>query len=268
MNTIGVDAGGSLVKISYEEKGKLHTKTYPIEEITACLNWLQMLFPEATLKLTGGKSAYLQSIAKQSIQVIDEFQATIKGTRYLLAKEEQQKAPDQFIQVHIGTGTSIFHVTPDSFERLLGTGIGGGTFMGLGKLISGKDTFNQLIELAAQGYSQHSDLLIKDIYAPSPSPLLGDLTASNFGKANSNENASTADHIASLVRMIGETLVLLATQATTAHQLETVVFTGSMLNGNQPLKELINSFRDIMDFNPIFLDKGAYVGAVGALLDV
>ncbi|MGY0693736.1 type II pantothenate kinase [Virgibacillus sp. FSP13] len=267
MNAIGVDAGGSLVKISYEEKGKLHTKTYPIEEITTCLNWLQMLFPDATLELTGGKSAYLQSIAKQRTQLVDEFQATVVGTRYLLATEEQ-KASDHFIQVHIGTGTSIFHVTPDSYERLLGTGIGGGTFMGLGKLISGKDTFNQLIELAAQGNSQHSDLLIKDIYAPSPSPLLGDLTASNFGKANLNESATTADHVASLVRMIGETLVLLATHAATMHQLKTIVFTGSMLNGNRPLKELIASFQDIMDFNSIFLEKGAYVGAIGALLDV
>ncbi|GGB59987.1 type II pantothenate kinase [Lentibacillus populi] len=266
MNAIGVDAGGSLVKISYEEKGKLHTKTYPVEEIFACINWLQILSPDAILKLTGGKSALIQSLVEQKIKLVDEFQATVTGTRYVL-KTEKQSTPDQFIQVHIGTGTSIFYVTPDFYERLLGTGIGGGTFIGLGKLISGKENFNELNELAGQGNSHQSDLLIRDIYAPSPSPLLGSLTASNFGKANLNKDAATADHIASLVRMIGETLVLLATQTAAAHQLKNIVFTGSTLDGNQPLKELIASFQDILDFNPIFLEKGAYVGAIGALLD-
>lgn len=266
MNRIGIDAGGSLVKIAYEENRNLHTKTYPIEEISACLDWLQMLAPDAKLMLTGGKSAHVQSKLQQKHQHVDEFQATVVGTRYLLTKERKH-APDQFIQVHIGTGTSIFHVMPDSFERLLGSGIGGGTLMGLGKLISGENNFNQLLKLAAQGQSQNSDLLIRDIYAPSPSPLTGSLTAANFGKAHLNEDASTADHIASLIRMIGETLILLASQATTAHQLKSMVFTGSTLNGNQPLKTCIKTFQELVDFNPLFLDKGAYVGAIGALLE-
>lgn len=267
MNRIGIDAGGSLVKIAYEEKGYLHTKTYPITEIAICLNWLHMLAPKANLILTGGKSAHVQSLLQQKGQRVDEFQATIEGTRYLLEKEIQQ-TPDHFIQVNVGTGTSIFHVMPDSFERLLGSGIGGGTLMGLGKLISAKCSFDRLIELAAQGNDQNSDLLIKDIYAPSPSPLIGSLTASNFGKAHLNEEATTADHMASLVRLIGETLTLLATQAATAQQVKSIVFTGSTLSGNQPLKERITSFRKLMDFEPVFLDQGAYTGAIGALLDI
>lgn len=38
MDRIGIDAGGTLIKIAYEEHGKLHVKTYPIQEKMSCFN--------------------------------------------------------------------------------------------------------------------------------------------------------------------------------------------------------------------------------------
>src|SRR5699024_6038614 len=186
--------------------------TYPNDNMRELIQWLQMISPNTQLHLTGGKSGYLKNIVKQAGTIVDEFTALTEGTRFLLHKEKAE-VNDEFILVSVGTGTSIFHVTQDRFERLLGSGIGGGTLMGLGKLISGENTFQELVELANTGDHKKSDLLVRDIYAPNEPPLLGNLTAANFGKAHLNREADTPDHMAALVQFIGETLLLLAHQA-------------------------------------------------------
>ncbi|MBY7144324.1 type II pantothenate kinase [Virgibacillus sp. NKC19-3] len=262
---IGIDAGGSLIKLAYEERGQIHVKTYAMEEMDQLLDWLQFLSPDAILCLTGGKSGYLQSTVQHRSRHIDEFEATTEGTRFLL-KQEKKRFEEDFILVSIGTGTSIYHVTANAHKRLLGSGIGGGTLMGLGHLITGKNDFHELVRLAQKGSYTSSDLLIKDIYAPNDPPLLGDLTAANFGKAHLNKDATKADHMAGLIQLIGETLILLSTQAATTEQVKKIVFTGSTLSGNEPLEKVLNGFQDMLSYEPIFLEKGAYAGAIGALM--
>ena len=265
MKKIGIDAGGSLTKIAYYDQGKLHVKTYPNEQMKALIEWLQIISPHAKLLLTGGKSGYLKHHVKQETSLIDEFQALVKGTRFLL-QEEKGSFHHEFILVSMETGTSIFHVTSDGFERMLGTGIGGGTLMGLGKLISGKNNFLELIELARVGDQQQSDLLVRDIYAPHDPPLLGDLTAANFGKAHFNQDAKASDYMASLIQLIGETTLLLAHQAASLKQVGKIVFIGSTFNGNSSLKNTLESFEDMMLYESIFLNRGSYAGAIGALM--
>lgn len=56
MNRIGIDAGGSLVKMVFEDKGVLHYRKYAITEIDSFIQWLNMTVPTAKLVVTGGKS--------------------------------------------------------------------------------------------------------------------------------------------------------------------------------------------------------------------
>ena len=265
MDRIGIDAGGTLIKIAYEEHGKLHVKTYPIQEKNELLQWLQFISPHATLHVTGGKRKLISHQLSQNIRVLDEFQSLIEGTRYLLSLEKQQKEED-YLVVNIGTGTSIFHVTKHKFERLAGSGVAGGTLMGLGSLITGKSSFQELIALAEKGNHENSDLLVRDIYTPNEPPIFGDLTAANFGKANLNKTASKADHMAALIQLIGEITISLASQVAIQKDISTIVFIGSTLNGNTLLKKVLSSFQDKLSYEAIFLDKGAYAGAIGALI--
>ncbi|RDW19991.1 type II pantothenate kinase [Oceanobacillus arenosus] len=263
VSKIGIDAGGSLIKVAYEDNRALVFKTF--SEMDLLLEWLNGISLETELYLTGGKAGYLQQIIKQKSHIKEEFQAIVDGARPLLV-QEHGSIPDNFLITSIGTGTSVFHVTDGSFSRLLGSGIGGGTLMGLGKLLSGKTAFHDIVALAAKGNHQNSDLLVKNIYAPSEAPLLGDLTAANFGKAHINEQATVEDHLASLIQLIGETTISLAGQAAVATGVEKIIFVGSTLNGNEPLKKVLSSFQEMMSYEPIFLDNGAYVGAVGSLI--
>ncbi|AXI10253.1 type II pantothenate kinase [Oceanobacillus zhaokaii] len=260
---VGIDAGGSLIKVAYEDNNEFVFKTF--SQMDSLLEWLNSISLGAELYLTGGKSGYLQDVVKQKSHLKEEFQAIIDGTRLLLEKEHRG-IPDSYLITSIGTGTSVFHVAGETHNRLLGSGIGGGTLMGLGKLLTGEVEFQSIISLAENGNRQNSDLLVKDIYTPSHAPLLGELTAANFGKAHLNEHATTGDHIASLIQLIGETIISLAGQAAVATGTEKIVFVGSTLNGNKPLKKVLGSFQEMMPYEPLYLEKGAYVGAIGSLV--
>ena len=51
-----------------------------------------------------------------------------------------------------------------SYERVSGTMIGGGTLMGLSNLLTGEKDFDRIIELATKGDNRNVDMLVKDIY--------------------------------------------------------------------------------------------------------
>ncbi|WP_010647990.1 pantothenate kinase [Oceanobacillus massiliensis] len=180
--------------------------------------------------------------------------------------EENHKRSSDYILVSIGTGSSIFHVTAADSERIAGSGIGGGTLMGLGSLIAGNKDFAALTQLASKGNHEHSDLLVKDIYAPNEPPVPGSLTAANFGKAHVNSSATVEDHLAALMQLIGETILSLAWQAAVSKQIRQIIFVGSTLTGNTPLKNVLGSFQETLLYEPLFPQKGAYAGAIGAML--
>jgi len=57
-----------------------------------------------------------------------------------------------YLLVTIGSGVSVLKVeSDDQYERIGGTATGGGTFWGLGKLLTKAKGFDELLELASQG---------------------------------------------------------------------------------------------------------------------
>lgn len=262
---IGVDAGGSLVKIAYEEKGRLRMRKYAVAEIPKLIDWLNIVVPHTELFGTGGNWPKIQVATTQKSSTIDEFTALVNGTRYLLETENEDL--EKFVLTNIGTGTSIFLVDNKKFERVLGSGIGGGTWMGLGSLLTNADTFHELIDLAKDGSHENNDLLVKDIYVTNENlPLLGELTAANFGKAQL-ANSSEADNAAALNQLIGEVILTLATNVASKNEVEKIVFIGSTIQDNLPLQQVINGFKEMLPFEAVFLEKGAYAGAIGALFN-
>jgi pantothenate kinase len=72
----------------------------------------------------------------------------------------------------------------NSFERVSGTMIGGGTLLGLSNLMTGEKDFNEIIHRAQQGNNANVDFLVKDIYGDNSKieGLSGDILASSFAK--------------------------------------------------------------------------------------
>lgn len=265
MNRIGIDAGGTLMKIAYEEGGMIHYKKFPFEEAHQFLNWLKLVAPEAEFVLTGGKSGILRNQYLNGSNVVDEFETTCRGAVHLL-RESRELPSVPFLLVNIGTGTSWHLIDGERQVRVFGSGIGGGTFMGLGTILSTEKEYRKLVELATEGDRVNIDLLVRDIYAPLEPPIDGNLTASNFAKTAFNLSQSPADLVASLLNMMAETIMLFTSQNGKIHGTNQVYMIGSTLAGNLPLKNKLTLYGKKLGQDVQFITDGEYSGAVGAMI--
>ena len=76
---------------------------------------------------------------------------------------EEDEGPK--ILVSIGSGVSIVKINSfDSFQRVGGTMIGGGTLIGLSNMMTGVKDFDRIIELASKGDHTKVDMMVSDIY--------------------------------------------------------------------------------------------------------
>lgn len=262
----GVDAGGSLIKIVFTENERMHFKKYQINEMDQAISWLKLVAPTVKVVLTGGRAHALQKKHFPEADIIPEFEATCEGAKVFLA-EEGKTATDPFLLVNIGTGTSWHIVNGDKYERVLGSGLGGGAFTGLGSLLTSTKDFKLLSLLANEGEKGNIDILVKDIYDSGETPINGELTAANFAKGRKGIHTE-ADRMASLSNLIAETIVLLTMQAATIHQAQNVVFIGSTIAGNPSLKNGLEYYLNMVGLPSIFLNKAEYCGAMGAYLSV
>lgn len=262
---VGIDAGGSLLKMAIEEAGQYHYKKYPVTQMEEAIGWLSFMAQGASVGLTGGRAHVLQNKFFPSARIIPEFEATCEGARFLLHKKNN-KVDQPFLLVNIGTGTSWYLVDGKDDQRILGSGIGGGTFMGLGQILAGANDFQKLVELAKAGEKEKVDLLVKDIYPPEISPLDGNLTAGNFAKAAISSNRKGADMAASALNLVAETIILLTKQTAQLHGVKNIIYIGSTLAGNAPLQDGLVELSKMAGLQPDFLEKGEYCGALGAIM--
>jgi type II pantothenate kinase len=262
MKNIGIDAGGTLTKLVYEENGRYHFKLFDSKELHSVIKWIKITSPEASLYVTGGGAMKINS-SRKNVSVFPEFQAVEEGTRRLL--KDQNHELERFIVVNIGTGTSFFMADDRNFTRVLGSGIGGGMFMGLGSILTGVTEFAALVRLAAKGQRETVDLMVMDIYEAQESPVPENLTAANFAKYKDGNKTKDEDVLRSLNNMMAETIILMANQLSIRYKTQSIVFIGSTLNGNTPLKEDFSQFKEMLDFHAIFLDDGGFTGSLGAL---
>ncbi|MFE8699229.1 type II pantothenate kinase [Cytobacillus sp. FJAT-54145] len=262
---IGIDAGGSLVKICYEQNNQLHYRKHHYHEMEDVLKWLNLVTPNANYKLTGGKAGILQEKYFANVSVVPEFQATCEGAIFLT--KAASLSLERYLLVNVGTGTSWYIINGDQHKRIFGSGVGGGTFLGLGSILAGETAFSSFVDLSNSGNREKVDLLVKDIYGPNKPPINGDLTASNFAKGRTDQSHKS-DDLASLTNMISETIVLLTSQLAINNEVDIVIFIGSTVSGHPKLKESLHFYTNMLGLKSFNLDHGEYSGAVGALLTI
>ncbi|WP_248930177.1 type II pantothenate kinase [Paenibacillus hamazuiensis] len=264
-NKIGVDAGGTLIKIAYMQDGVLQFEKVPAAEIAQAAKRLRDRFPDADICATGGKSALLQSHLQRPIRSMVEFDATCKGAKFLM--ERQGIFPDSFVLTNVGTGTSVHYVEKDRHLRVGGIGVGGGTLMGLSYLLTGIRDYEEIIRMSRLGNRKHIDLKVSDIYEGTEPPIPGDLTASNFGKALGLQTGrEPEDMLASVIGLVGETITTISVQAAAQSGTSSIVYIGSSFIENDVLENTVANYTRLRGCEPTVLKDGHYSGALGALL--
>ncbi|HEY5656963.1 MAG TPA: hypothetical protein VIY27_04165 [Myxococcota bacterium] len=260
---LGADAGASLIKLAARDAGgEFEFASFPAGELEGVARWVQAFAPDH-LGVTGGGASRLAPRLLRDCARVDEFEAWGAGARTLLADAEAR-----FLLVSLGTGTSIMLVEPGGVRRVGGTALGGGTVLGLGAALLGAKCFEEVARLAARGDRRRVDLLVSDIYPDGECPLPGELNASSFAKLArlpTAQSAASHDLAHGVMGLVGENVGLICSGLAAAAQADPIVFGGTTLRDNPALVEILRRTCARLGRRSIFLARGEYAGALGAL---
>jgi len=259
---VGIDAGASLWKLALVGED-LETEILPAGAIDTLRQRIGGSSPDQVdpVSITGGGAARIATALDGiRFQRIDEFTAWARGAQ-ILAGRAGWTLPQRYLLVSLGTGTSILEIDGERFQRIGGTALGGGTLLGLARLLCRAESFAEVAALASRGERGRVDLLVRDVYPEGDVALPPDLTAANFAKLDSSEPADLAH---ALMGLLGENVGIICAAVAHARSIETLVFGGSVLEANPTLQEILRLTVQMGGREAWLLPNGAFCGAVGA----
>ncbi|RMZ52550.1 hypothetical protein APUTEX25_003693, partial [Auxenochlorella protothecoides] len=313
---IALDIGGSLIKLVYFTKGssdasssaggKLHFVKFESSKIEECMDFMEAKRLHRSnggnepmrVKATGGGAFKYAERFKERLGLIlereDEMSCLVEGCNFLLKAvrheafmyENQQMifeetGPDlyPYLLVNIGSGVSMVKVDGEGkYTRVSGTNVGGGTFWGLCRLLTGVNNFDDILTLSSQGDNSNVDMLVGDIYGGRDYTGIGlsaNTIASSFGKViNTSMEPSDynpADIAMSLCRMISYNIGQLAYLNAKRYNLPRIYFGGFFIRGHPYTMDTISfaiQFWSKGEMSAKFLRHEGFLGAVGAYLKV
>lgn len=245
---------------------------HKMELSTGSLNHdrVKALFPDIDftsnkgfLAVTGGRHLELGiKIDSTPIVHINEIEAIGEGSMNLSGLKEE----DSVIIVSAGSGTACIHAHKGTFTHCSGTGVGGGTVLGLSKLLLGTNDPKEIASLAEKGNESQVDLILEDVVSGPIGQLPPTTTAVNFGKvAKLDTEYSKEDIAAGIVNLVGQTAARIATSVAMMFQANQIVVVGRAPSFNG-LRNSLEEAASITGFTPHFPPNGEYASALGALL--
>lgn len=273
---IGIDVGGSTTKIvGFRDVNGVPELIEPQfvranDPVTSIYGAFGKFTSENGLSLsdidrvmmTGVGSSFVTSpIYGLECEIVPEFTAVGLGGLYLSKLEKA-------IVVSMGTGTALIKAEradeKTNIDYLGGTGVGGGTLIGLSKTIIGMDTVEHIEKLCEGGDLSNVDLRISDISNEKLYPGINvDLTASNFG--NLSDMATKSDLALGIVNMVAETVAMIAMFAAKGHGINDVVLTGN-LTTLSPIREVFATLRKMFSIHFTIPHNAQFSTVIGAAL--
>ena len=266
---ISIDFGITVTDILKRNQGVMsHQMTLSKEEPSQAL--LNKLLSDVNFKsdvnflaVTGGKHLNIgDKIESTRVIHVNEIEAIGEGAMNLSGLSEKNPT----IIVSAGSGTACILAKEGNFVHCSGTGVGGGTVLGLSKLLLGTTDPIEIAELAIKGNESSVDLILEDVVSGPIGELPSDTTAVNFGKVSKiDSEISREDIAAGIVNLVGQTAARVATSVATTFNAREIVVVGRSPSFNG-LKNSLEQAASIMGFSPYFPENGEYASALGALL--
>ena len=233
---IGIDVGGSTTKIVgfREIDGKKELISPQLvkanDPLTATYGAFGKFTDENRIKIsdidkvlmTGVGSSYVKhDLYGIECARIPEFDCIGRGGIYL-------SGLDNALIVSMGTGTALVHAKRSGEMKYLGgTGVGGGTLLGLSKLLVGASDIGHISEFVKDGELGNVDLRIKDMTASGAQPVINaDMTAANFG--NVSDVATKADIAKGISNLVYEVVGMVSIFASRSVGVTDIVLTGNL----------------------------------------
>lgn len=189
-------------------------------------------------------------------QIVPEFDCVGLGGLYLTNLDEA-------IVVSMGTGTSFVAAKKGTVSHIIGSGVGGGTLVGLSKKMLNIEDFETFSELASRGKLERIDLNIGDITTAAIPGLSPDTTASNFGKLD--ELAEPQDFAAGIVNLVFQSVGTASVLAARNYDMNDIIITGN-LSRMALGKVVFDKFSELYGVRFVIPDKSEFATALGACL--
>ncbi len=264
---VGLDIGGSTTKIVGLKEGDLMSREFvqASDPIASAFGALGKFINQHQLSLdaishvmvTGVGASYIQGdlLGIPTLRT-PEFQAIGLGGLYISGLSEA-------VVVSMGTGTAIVQAGPNQVRHLIGSGVGGGTLIGLSSRMINIRDFQTFIDVAEVGDLHNIDLSIGDISSGDIPGLSPDTTASNFGKTS--DTASQADLALGIVNLVFQSVGTAAVLAARLSNTPQIVFTGNLTLVGAG-KRVLDSFASLYDIKIIVPEGAEFATAIGAAL--
>lgn len=268
---VGIDVGGSTTKIvGFDGDRLLEPQLVKANDPVASFyggfgkftsdNNISLSDIEKVM-ITGVGSSFLgNNIYGLETIHVDEFVANGRGGLYL-------SGIDEAVIASMGTGTAFVYANAKNgeYSHLGGTGVGGGTLVGIADKLLGIRSAQHVAELALGGNIKNVDLMISDITERGMGPNLSvETTASNFGKVS--DLASREDIALGLVNMVFETIAMMAIFSARMKNIKDIVLIGNLSILPQA-EEIFAKLRDMFGVNIIIPKNSAYGTVIGAALE-
>lgn len=210
------------------------------------------------IAVTGVGASFVDDILGFKAQKTDEFVAMAKGAKALSGLEK-------FTVASMGTGTAIVFVNGEKTQHLGGSGVGGGTLMGLSKLLLDVDDFDKLIDLSKTGDLSKTDIFLGSKTHNGDCKLPKDLIASNFGNALKTQDLKQGDIAIGLVNMVFQTIGRVCAMATKSVDTKEIITIGNLAKTPQA-KQILNKIGDTYGVNFNFYKNAQYAVALGSII--
>lgn len=264
----GLDIGASMAKGVLVDKNLRIINKIAISSNKpriAALNIIEVFlnrFPVNYIAISGGGSRLIDNeILGLPVERVDEIKAIGLGGLLLAGRNEG-------LIVSAGTGTAlvIAYEGGKIIKHIGGTGVGGGTILGLSRKLLNVTKFKVLEEMALRGDSNKVDLTVGDIVGGSIGIVPAEATASNFGKLTQESKAD--DIAAGIFNMVSQTIGVIAAMAAKAYNLEDSVIVVGMLAKSKLFSKIVCETTELFGVKVLIPKNCEFFGALGAAASI
>ncbi len=270
-----VDFGGTNFDVLLVRNGEISRQFFPSGQLLSA-DVLRSLLLRAGVQdpsslrwiaVTGGRHQVLpDDLEGTPVHKVEELRAIGRGG--LLASGLREA-----LVVSLGTGTAMVAARDGQMTHLGGSGVGGGTLLGLSRLLLGTADAMTIDALAERGDPGKIDLTVGDIVGGPVGMIPASATASHFGKASGvvagtwrgDDAQADREHVAAaLLNLVGQATVRLALLMANAHGYPSVVLIGHLadLGGIRRAAQMIGGLFGGHLMVPLYPGFGVALGAL------
>jgi type II pantothenate kinase len=221
------------------------------------------------LAVTGGRHRSLPpQIEGCTLVRVGEIEAIGRGGQALAGG----KRDDPLLVVSAGSGTALVTARGAQYAHVTGSGVGGGTLIGLSRLLLHTADPGEIDALALAGDPTGTDLSLSDVINGQIGNLPPDATAVNFGRlAHHDFVPRREDMAAALVTLVGQVIAIVAINAANAQQIERgldtvrIVVIGHLTDMSS-IRRVLGSVGDLYGVRLNLPPEAGHATALGALL--